>query len=247
RVVADADGGRRGHSIAVTMRTPGHDFELAAGFLISESVIASAAELWRLDRCRDAGEDSAENIVEAHLAPGVDFDPQKFSRHVFTSSSCGICGKATIERLLEVRPNVPRGDFTLDARLIRELPARMLESQTVFARTGGLHAAALVQACGDLGLLREDVGRHNAVDKLVGASVLAGNLPLDDSALLVSGRASFELVQKALMAGIAVLLAVGAPSSLAVATAREFGMTLVGFLKSGGFNIYSGRQRLLCD
>jgi FdhD protein len=245
RVVAGHEGGRKAHSIAVTMRTPGHDFELAAGFLFSEGVLANRRQLWRLARCKDASEEAADNIVEAHLAPGVDFDAQRFSRHVYTTSSCGICGKASIERLNEACPERPRGEYRLNSEVIRSLPKRMSEMQTVFARTGGLHAAGLFDPRGAPGPLREDVGRHNAVDKLIGASFLDGGLPLSESVLLVSGRASFELVQKALMAGIPALLAVGAPSSLAVATAQEFGMTLVGFLKADGFNVYSGEERVL--
>ena len=245
RVVTDYEGGRKAHSIAVTMRTPGHDFELAAGFLLSEGIIKHNSELWRLARCDDATDEAAENIVEAHLAPGVDFDAERFSRHVYMTSSCGICGKASIERLNDVRPTLPQGDFQLSSDVIRGLTSLMSEGQRVFARTGGLHAAGLFSPLGTLAFLREDVGRHNAVDKLVGASVLAGEIPLSETVLLVSGRASFELVQKALMAGISMLLAVGAPSSLAVATASEFGMTLVGFLKSGGFNVYSGEDRIL--
>ena len=245
RVVADGSDGRRAHSIAVTMRTPGHDFELAAGFLLSEGIIGSRSDLWRLARCDDAAEEAVENIVEAHLAPRVAFDPARFSRHIYTTSSCGICGKASIERLNQVCPTRPQGRLRLTGEIIRSFPGRMSQVQTVFARTGGLHAAGLFDSEGSLALLREDVGRHNAVDKLIGAFFLSDDLPLSEATLLVSGRASFELVQKALMAGIPALLAVGAPSSLAVATAHEFGMTLVGFLKESGFNVYSGEERIV--
>jgi FdhD protein len=247
RVVADHASGRKAHSIAITMRTPGHDFELAAGFLFSEGVIGSSAELWRLARCDDAADESAENIVEAHLVPGVDFDAERFSRHVYTTSSCGICGKASIELLDNVCPQRPQGDLQVPAEVIRRLPDLLGEEQAVFTRTGGLHAAGLFNSQGDLARSREDVGRHNALDKLIGASLFEGDVPLSKGVVLVSGRASFELVQKALMAGVPMLLAVGAPSSLAVATAREFGMTLVGFLKPGGFNVYSGEERILSD
>lgn len=242
RVVADQSGGRKAHSIAVTMRTPGHDFELAAGFLLSEGIITDSADLWRLGRCAD---EATDNIVEAHLAPGVDFDVERFSRHVYTTSSCGICGKASIELLGEVCPRRPQGDFRIAGEVIQQLPGVLAEQQTVFTRTGGLHAAGLFESSGRFVRLREDVGRHNALDKLIGASFLEGRTPSSDAVLLVSGRTSFELVQKALMAGIPMLLAVGAPSSLAVSTAREFGMTLVGFLKPDGFNIYSGEERIL--
>jgi len=245
RVVAGKGEGRTAHSIAVTMRTPGHDFELAAGFLFSEGVFPNANKVWRMARCEDADPETADNVVEAHLVPDADFDPERFSRLVYTSSSCGICGKASIERLGDVCPVAPSDELLLDVDIVRSLPEVMRESQALFTRTGGLHAAGLFSASGQLRLLREDVGRHNAVDKVIGASFLAEELPLSDSVLLVSGRASFELVQKALMAGIPALLAVGAPSSLAVATAREFGMTLIGFLKPGGFNVYSGEERLI--
>lgn len=244
RVVAGEGERRAAHSIAVTMRTPGHDFELAAGFLLSEGVLSNGKDLWRMARCGDADPETADNVVEAHLVPGTEFDPERFSRHVYTSSSCGICGKASIERLTDVCPVAPTGDLSIDPAVVRTLPQAMRESQALFTRTGGLHAAGLFSTSGKLSLLREDVGRHNAVDKVIGASWLAKQLPLSETMLLVSGRASFELVQKALMAGIPALLAVGAPSSLAVTTAREFGMTLIGFLKPEGFNVYSGEKRL---
>jgi FdhD protein len=247
RVVAGEGEARTAHAIAVTMRTPGDDDSLAAGFLVSEGVVSERDELWRTARCDEMSADSAGNVLEAHLLPGVSFDPQRFSRHVFTSSSCGICGTATIERLAISCPRRPRGEFRLVRNVVCSLPGLMADQQTLFSSTGGLHAAALFAASGRLLLLREDVGRHNAVDKVVGERFLEGRLPLDDTILVVSGRASFELVQKALMAGIPALAAVGAPSSLAVSTAREFGMTLIGFLKVGGFNVYAGEQRLALE
>jgi FdhD protein len=244
RVVAEEGHGRRGHSVAITMRTPGHDFELAAGFLFSEGLVSRREDIWRFSRCAEAAEEEAENIVEVHLAPEVAFDMSRFSRHVYTTSSCGVCGKASIELLLALQPSRPEGTFQLSDAIVRSLPAKLARVQEVFSVTGGLHASGLFDPRGELLLAREDVGRHNALDKIIGASLLEGRLPLSDTILLVSGRSSFELVQKALMAGIPALFAVGAPSSLAVDTAVEFGMTLVGFLRQERFNVYSGSDRL---
>jgi FdhD protein len=232
------------HSVAVTMRTPGEDFELAAGFLHSEAILPSAKALWRIDYCDDADEESAGNVVEVHLRPGVAFDAETMTRHVFTSSSCGVCGKASIEAVRVACQRSPRGALTMDPELLLGLPAHLSAAQPVFTRTGGLHAAALFDTGGELLLLREDVGRHNAVDKLVGSLLLDDRLPASERILLVSGRASFELVQKALLAGIPTLAAVGAPSSLAVELAGEYNMTLIGFLRHGRFNVYSGLERL---
>jgi len=227
------------HSLAVTMRTPGHDFELAAGFLFSEGVIAGRKVIDRIRYCADP---QNYNVVTVDLVAGTTFDPARFSRHVYTTSSCGVCGKASLEL---VRASLPpaaarRPVAPPPAEFLCALPAKLREAQPVFARTGGLHAAALFNGDGKLLLLREDVGRHNAVDKLVGARLLGDKLPAADTILLVSGRASFELVQKAVMAGIPVFAAIGAPSSLAVDLAREFGVTLVGFLREGRYNIYAG-------
>jgi FdhD protein len=244
RVVAGEGSRRRGHSVAITMRTPGHDFELAAGFLFSEGLVLRREDIWRFSRCGDAAEEAAENIVEVHLGPGVPFDISRFSRHVYTTSSCGVCGKASIELLQALQPSKPEGAFQLSDATVRSLPTKLAHAQEVFSETGGLHASGLFDPRGELLLAREDVGRHNALDKIIGASLLEGKLPLSDTVLLVSGRSSFELVQKALMAGIPALFAVGAPSSLAVDTAVEFGMTLVGFLRRERFNVYSGSDRL---
>ncbi len=244
RVVAVApDGSLRRHAVAVTMRTPGRDTELAAGFLVTEGVLHRREDLASVEPC--APEDpGGRNVVNVRLRPGAPFDPGRLSRNVYTSSSCGVCGKASLELVRMACPPLPPGSLRLSADDLHALPARARRAQPVFARTGGLHAAALFDGAGRLRLLREDVGRHNAVDKVVGALFLAGNLPAGDAVLLVSGRASFELVQKALLAGIPVLAAVGAPSSLAVETAREFGMTLVGFLRDGRFNVYAGESRI---
>jgi FdhD protein len=245
RVVSREGDEPRGSSVAVTMRTPGHDFELAAGFLLSEGIVRSGSDIWRLARCDRAAEEEAENIVEAHLAPGVPFDPARFSRHVYTTSSCGICGKASIERLDDVDVEPPSSSLRVQAAVLHSLAERLTEAQTIFARTGGLHAAALFDESGGLLELREDIGRHNALDKLVGSRLLAGRLPIDDALAVVSGRAGFELVQKSLVAGVPLLAAVGAPSSLAVEAARAYGLTLVGFLGAKRFNVYSGADRIL--
>jgi len=243
RVVAERKGRRQAHPIAITMRTPGHDLELAAGFLFCEGAIRTAGEIARIDYC--ASERGAErNVVEVTLAPGVEFEPESFTRHVYTTSSCGVCGKASLERLAFTAPGRPVGTRALEAALLSRLPEALAAAQPVFAGTGGLHAAGLFDAGGELLVVREDVGRHNALDKLVGSLLLGGALPASETVLLVSGRASFELVQKAVMAGIPTFAAVGAPSSLAVETAAANGLTLVGFVRGESFNVYSGAERI---
>jgi FdhD protein len=244
RVVPEVGGRRSRHGMAVTMRTPGHDFELAAGFLLSEGVVAGRDDLWHVAYCQETPE-AERNIVEAVLAPSVPFDPERFSRNVYTTSSCGVCGKTSIDLVHAVCPARPAGEVRFRHDLLPLLPARLREAQPTFARTGGLHAAGVFDADGNLVLLREDVGRHNAVDKVIGAMLLGGALPASDLLLLVSGRASFELVQKALMAGIPALAAVGAPSSLAVELAGELGLTLIGFLSERRFNVYTGAERIV--
>jgi len=244
RVVAEVGGRRERHSVAVTMRTPGNDFELAAGFLCGEGMLSTREEVWRVDYCDSSLSQEPHNVVEVHLSPGIHFDAEQLTRHVFTSSSCGVCGKASLEAVRISCPQVPIGDFRLDPELLVRLPGSLREAQPVFSQTGGLHAAGLFDGTGRLLELREDVGRHNAVDKVVGALLFSDRLPASDRILLVSGRASFELVQKAVLAGIPVLAAVGAPSSLALELAREQGMTLVGFLREGRFNVYSGSDRI---
>jgi len=232
--------GGRLFPVSVTMRTPGHDFELAAGFLYTEGVIRSRKEVERISYCTAGQQPQQFNIVTVHLKPKVAFDPLRLSRYVYTTSSCGICGKASLEQIRATCPPPLTGKPHLPDDFFLRLPQAMQQQQTVFARTGGLHAAALFDASGNLVVLREDVGRHNAMDKLVGTLLLTDRLPASESVVLVSGRASFELVQKALMAGIPILAAVSAPSSLAIDLAKEFGMTLVGFLRDGRFNIYAG-------
>ncbi len=244
RVLARAADGWARHSVAVTMRTPGDDFELAVGFLFTEGVINDQRAVERITYCVDPHERQRQNIVNVYLADEVHFDPTRLTRHVYTSSSCGICGKASLELVRTACPRRPVCDLLFTPEYFFALPAAQRRAQRLFSRTGGLHASALFDAEGRLILLREDVGRHNALDKLIGALLLQERLPASNMTVLVSGRASFELVQKALMAGIPVLAAVGAPSSLAIELAREFGMTLVGFLRDDRFNVYAGAERV---
>jgi FdhD protein len=242
---AGPGGAVEAHQVAVTMRTPGDDFELAVGFLFSEGLLASRDDVAEVTYC--TGPETQEyNVVSVRLRPGAAFDPALLNRNFYTTSSCGVCGKASLEAV-EVRgcPVFPEGAGPrVDPEILRGLPDRLREKQGVFDRTGGLHAAALVTPDGALEVVREDVGRHNAVDKVVGHELLEGRLPAEGRLLLVSGRASFEILQKALAAGIPAVAAVGAPSSLAVDLARRFGMTLVGFLGAEGYNVYTGAKRL---
>ncbi|MFD5026488.1 formate dehydrogenase accessory sulfurtransferase FdhD [Streptomyces sp. NPDC058373] len=237
-----------GKPLAITMRTPGDDFALAAGFLISEGVLADASELANIVYCAGATADgyNTYNVVDVRLADGVALPDISLERNVYTSSSCGLCGKASLDAVRTKTRHPLTGDdgVRLTPALLSTLPDRLREAQQVFDRTGGLHAAALFTPDGELVDTREDVGRHNAVDKVVGRALQQGRLPLRDSVLLVSGRASFELVQKAVMAGIPMLAAVSAPSSLAVELARESGLTLVGFLRGASMNVYAGEERI---
>ena len=231
-------------SLSVTMRTPGHDFELTAGFLFTEGIVSRARDLARIEYCTDAGVDQEYNIVSAILQPKVDFRPDRLTRHFYMTSSCGVCGKTALEAVrVAVRHPIPPDRPALDPAILASLPDRLREGQELFSQTGGLHAAGLFDAQGRLSAIREDVGRHNAVDKVVGEAFLANRVPLSDSLLAVSGRSSFEILQKAAVAGIPCVVAVGAPSSLAVRIAAEFGMTLVGFARGGNFNVYSGMGR----
>lgn len=240
-----------GKSISITMRTPGHDFDLAAGFLFSEGILHDAADVREIhwSHLDNGNPRQVGNSVTVELNPGVDLDLDRLSRHFYTTSSCGVCGKASIEAVqaqMEMQgcPLLPRNSPLVAPSVIHLLPDGLRRAQPVFERTGGLHAAALFSPQGELQLLREDVGRHNAVDKLIGAEMLAGHTPLRERLMFVSSRASFELVQKALMAGIPILAAVGAPSSLAVETAQRFNLTLLGFVRDSRFNIYSGASRI---
>jgi len=233
-----------GRSVAVTMRTPGHDRELAAGFLLTEGLIRRAADVLDILVCRDLPEGQAGNVVDALLAPEVTVDFARLTRHVFSSSSCGLCGKATIDAVAHNFPAVPPGPQFTPA-FLTALPARLRAAQPGFAATGGLHASALFSSAGKLLCLREDVGRHNALDKVLGWALLESRLPLRDTILLVSGRVSFELVQKALAAGLPLIAGIGAPSTLAVECARRGNLSLVGFLRADRFNVYCGAERVL--
>lgn len=239
-------GQRQHRTLAITMRTPGHDFELTAGFLLTEGIIRIREELNGVLYCPDVTkEEERENVVRAELATAVPVDMPRLERHFYTSSSCGVCGKTSIDAVhASSCPVLPSAGPYIAADIIHQLPARQRAAQEVFEQTGGLHAAALFSAAGELLLLREDVGRHNALDKVIGAALLAGQLPLHDMILLVSGRASFELVQKAAVAGIPVLAAVGAPSSLAVQAAHDFGMTVLGFVRQQRYNVYTHAWRI---
>lgn len=243
RVAWEASGSRRIRPVSVTMRTPGDDFELAAGFLFTEGILPGLDAVRELAHCTEGPD--AGNVVQVTLRPGHVLDPELLDRNFYTTSSCGVCGKSSIDALeIGPCPKPEGGRPTVDPAVLAALPDRLSEAQDVFRRTGGLHAAGLFRPDGTLQLLREDVGRHNAVDKTIGWALLEGRLPLDRTVLLVSGRASFEIVQKALAAGVGVVAAVGAPSSLAVETARRFGMTLAGFVRGGGFNLYAGEDRV---
>ncbi|MFI6288992.1 formate dehydrogenase accessory sulfurtransferase FdhD [Streptomyces sp. NPDC051018] len=237
-----------GRPLAVTMRTPGDDFALATGFLVSEGVIGAADEVRTIAYCAGATAEGVNtyNVVNVRLAPGVPVPDFGLERHVYTTSSCGLCGKTSLDAVRTTArfPIADTPPVRLEPALLATLPDRLREAQRVFDRTGGLHAAALFSEDGDLLDVREDVGRHNAVDKLIGRAVGSGGLPLSRAVLLVSGRASFELAQKAVMAGIPVLAAVSAPSSLAVDLAAETGLTLIGFLRGENMNVYAGEHRV---
>ena len=239
--------GEARQTVAVTMRTPGADFELAAGFLYGEGIVSSPEDISRISYCVDADLDAGQqyNIVNVELRGGRSYNLRPLERHFYTTGACGVCGKASLEQL-ELRgcPVIPAGP-EIAPETIYALPEKLREAQGLFDATGGLHAAALFDKEGELVALREDVGRHNATDKLVGWALLEGRLPLSDHLVMVSGRSSFEILQKCLTAGVPVVCAISAPSSLAVDVARQFGMTLVGFLRGNRFNVYSGHERIL--
>ena len=238
---------RKRQSISVTMRTPtGHDFELALGFLFTEGVIGAAKDVLSVRYSASELDKSAQtNVVQVDLHPSVAFDAERLNRHFYTSSSCGVCGKTSID-MVEATSCffIPKRKPVVEKTVLFGLPDKLRAAQTVFDVTGAIHAAALFDTEGSLLAVREDVGRHNALDKLIGWAMQNERLPLNDTILLVSGRTSFELVQKAMMAGIPIIAAVGAPSSLAVALADDFEMTLVGFLRQQRFNVYSGIERI---
>ena len=231
----------RGESIAVTMRTPGHDTELAAGFLLSEALIHHRDEIVEIAPCATA--ETAGNILNVFLRADVEFDVKKLSRHVFGSSSCGICGKASVEAVHQHFPPV-ESDLRVTSGVIASLPEKLRAAQKAFDETGGLHAAGLFDRDGKLLAIREDVGRHNAVDKILGFAFFSDLLPLNEHLLMVSGRASFEIVQKALAASIAIIASVSAPSNLAIKLANESNQTLIGCLRGDCFNIYAKASRI---
>ncbi len=234
--------------LSVTMRTPGNDEELARGFLYTEGLITDPVQLLRVAYCENVKEEERGNVVRAELHPSVEVDPAKWQRNFYTTSSCGVCGKSSIAAVQVNCPTALPKAPELSPALITALPDRMRAAQTVFKHTGGIHAAALFNAQGDLLLLREDVGRHNAVDKVIGAALASGMVTpsgVEGCVLLVSGRAGFELVQKCVVAGIPAMAAVGAPSSLSVQLARASGLLLIGFLRDERFNIYAGQAALI--
>jgi FdhD protein len=234
----------RGHGIAITMRTPGHDAELAAGFLISEGLLHKKSDVIEIAHCQTGENSAAGNIINVFVPPAVKLDLEKLTRHVFASSSCGLCGKASIESVHQHFPPV-KSNLQLNSDTLCQLPDRLRKGQETFSQTGGLHGSAIFNSNGDLIVLREDVGRHNAVDKVVGWAFLNDTLPLNQHILMVSGRASFEIMQKALSANIPIVAAISAPSSLAVEFALESNQTLVGFLRDNSFNIYSHPERIV--
>ncbi|MEO3747077.1 formate dehydrogenase accessory sulfurtransferase FdhD [Plantactinospora sp. B5E13] len=237
-----------GRSLVITMRTPGDDFDLAAGFLVSEGVVRAGTEIANIRYCAGATADGVNtyNVVDVVLAPGVAPPDPSLERNFYTTSSCGLCGKASLEAVRTIAAWSVRDDpVRIDPAVVSTLPDTLRNAQRVFDRTGGLHAAGLFSADGRLHCLREDVGRHNAVDKVVGWALRNSRVPLRGTVLMVSGRASFELVQKAVMAGVPALAAVSAPSSLAAELAEDSGLTLIGFLRGASMNVYAGADRLV--
>jgi FdhD protein len=234
-------------NISVTMRTPGSDAELATGFLFTEGIVKDKNDLASVEHCFIACAENKENVIQVELRETVAPELKNTERNFYTTSSCGVCGKGSIDSIKSVSAFHPgqNKDFFITGEMMRELPDRLRLYQDIFDVTGGLHACALFDTNGELLLLREDVGRHNALDKLIGAALERDWLPLKNAVLLLSGRASFELVQKAAMAGISIIGAIGAPSSLAVQLAEEFEITLVGFLRQQRFNIYTMEERIL--
>ncbi len=238
---------RETRSLAVTMRTPGHDEALALGFLFTESIIGHYHQVLETKHVgNQLAESSRKNVLLVQLSPDLQLDFNRLNRHFYTSSSCGVCGKASLEMVQAVSGYFPQAGLPkVTTEILGQLPARLRAAQPLFDHTGGIHGAALFNARGELLVLKEDVGRHNALDKVLGTVLAQGLLPLRDHIILVSGRLSFELVQKAAMAGVPILAAVGAPSSLAVALAEESGITLIGFLREDRFNVYSGMERVV--
>lgn len=235
------DGKFKHQPISITMRTPGNDFELAVGFLFTEGILKSKNQIQSIKHCGKFPNNN--NTVRIDLEPNIEIDFKRLERNSYMSSSCGVCGKGSLEALATGASAIAPTDFKVSAKSIHQLPEKLRKFQAVFDETGGLHASAIFDSEGNMIALREDVGRHNALDKIIGAHFLAGGLPLSDKILLLSGRASFELIQKAAMAGIPIVCAVGAPSSLAVDAAREFNITLLGFVRNNRFNVYAGTEK----
>lgn len=234
------NGARIKKNISVTMRTPGQDAQLAIGFLFTEGIIINQNQIEKI-----TSDNLVQNKITITLTAETSINLEKLERHFYTTSSCGVCGKSSIEAVKTISNLNPEfGTLKVDLQLIYQLPARLRAKQSIFESTGGLHAASLFDNTGNLVMLHEDVGRHNALDKLVGEALIKNMLPLSDYILLLSGRASFELIQKAYMSGIKVVAAVGAPSSLAVELSKEFDITLIGFLREQRFNIYCGEERI---
>lgn len=245
RIVFGPSDQRKSRGLSVTMRTPGQDLELAAGFLVSEGIVSQQDHIIdsRFTGPVPKGENQA-NTIEVELDPGVSFEYQKVQRNFYTTSSCGVCGKASLDAIRADNIRPIDSQFKIASQLIYGLPDLLRQQQKVFDKTGGLHAAGLANLEGELIVSREDIGRHNAVDKLIGSQLITGSFPLNDRILILSGRASFELMQKSVLAGIPLVVAVGAPSSLAVELATEFNLTLIGFASEERFNIYAGRDRI---
>ena len=232
------------HPLSVTMRTPGNDLELAAGFLFTEGLIQRREQIASIGYAEECKETERGNIVQVELAPGLSLELERTQRNFFAASSCGICGKASIESVRVRGLQPPNPDFRVSPEVLCSLPEALRSAQAIFGRTGALHAAGLFDAQGKMVVEREDVGRHNAVDKIAGWALLEGRAPLSGFVLMVSGRGGFEIVQKAAVAGVPVVASVSAPSSLAVRLARELGMTLVGFLRGQRFVVYAGEERI---
>jgi FdhD protein len=238
--------GRATRSISITMRTPGNDQELAAGFLYTEAIIRRSSDIASIETCGPPAPDSGNhNVIRVDLAADVEVDLSRLQRHFYTTSSCGVCGKTSLDALRVGGAKVlDSGTGRFGRAMLTEVPGALRAAQPTFEKTGGLHAAAVFNSAGDLLVIMEDIGRHNAVDKVIGSLLLNNSLPASELGLMVSGRASFELMQKTLVAGIPLLAAVSAPSSLAVQLAQEFNMSLVGFLRGDTFNIYAGQERI---
>lgn len=234
-------------SISITMRTPGHDQDLAIGFLFSESIIENSDDIAAIDEIGRVDQDSGtSNIIRVTLNSKANLDIKKLERHFYTTSSCGVCGKTSIEAIYNQGCKISKSQFSIKHSKLTELPKKLRAQQIIFGETGGLHAAAVFNAHGEIILVREDVGRHNAVDKIIGALLRRKQLPANDLGIIVSGRTSFELMQKIIVAGVPILAAVSAPSSLAINLAKEFEVTLVGFLRGNKFNTYSSDYRITC-